>query len=348
VAGKQDDDYQPPREPGWYPDPWSATGTGERYFDGKKWGTSERPLARHTAVDIDLGRGTSKRGAGGARRGAGAGGARGRIRRAVRPTLVILGLLSVGWLLTRFSHNGSGTTQIVVPASTVPARATDHPPPSNEEAARPLGVPAATPAGPGKYEVIRTQPDAPNTPVAYDPCRPIHYVINPARAPRDAAALVQAAFARLQTATGLHFVDDGATSEPPRKARPLYQPGRYNTTRWAPVLIAWSNENAYPDLAGYVAGESGSAPVYAKANRLVYVTGQVVLDYQDLSIAKVPDRSEARAVIMHELGHLVGLDHTSDRSQLMFSEAEFNVRTYGAGDLRGLALLGTQACYPGV
>src|SRR5437763_9479857 len=38
-----------PDVPGWYADPWSATGTGERYFDGKRWGTTERPLGRHTA-----------------------------------------------------------------------------------------------------------------------------------------------------------------------------------------------------------------------------------------------------------------------------------------------------------
>ena len=36
------DQYQPDA-PGWYPDPWSATGGGERYFDGKRWGTNERP-----------------------------------------------------------------------------------------------------------------------------------------------------------------------------------------------------------------------------------------------------------------------------------------------------------------
>lgn len=32
----------PPSEPGWYPDPFSATGTGERYFDGKKWTSNDR------------------------------------------------------------------------------------------------------------------------------------------------------------------------------------------------------------------------------------------------------------------------------------------------------------------
>jgi hypothetical protein len=347
VAGKRDDGYEAPREPGWYADPWSATGTGERYFDGKKWGSTDRPLARHSPVEVDLGRSTFKRGAGSGANTSTVGGTRGRIRRAVRPMLVILGLLSVGWLLTRFQHNESSTAQ-VIPGSSVPARDTTRPPASSEEAAQPLGTPAPTPTGPGKYEIIRSQPDSPTTPVAYDPCRPVHYVINPAHAPRDGAALVRDAFARLQTATGLHFIDDGTTSEPPKKQRRSYQPGRYNTTRWAPVLIAWSDENTYPDLSGYVAGEGGSAVVLTKANRLVYVTGEVVLDYQDLSVTKLPDRRQVRATLMHELGHVVGLDHTSDRTQLMFSEAEFNVQTYGAGDLRGLALLGKQACYPDV
>ena len=47
MAGGKDDPTQP-SEPGWYEDPFSATGTGERYWDGKKWGTNERPLGRHS------------------------------------------------------------------------------------------------------------------------------------------------------------------------------------------------------------------------------------------------------------------------------------------------------------
>ena len=52
--------------------------------------------------------------------------------------------------------------------------------------------------------------------------------------------------------------------------------------------------------------------------------------------------------MLHEFGHLVGLDHTADKHEIMFSEADFNVRDYGIGDLRGLALLGTQPCDPGI
>lgn len=50
--------------------------------------------------------------------------------------------------------------------------------------------------------------------------------------------------------------------------------------------------------------------------------------------------------MLHELGHLVGLDHTADRHEMVFSESDYEVTDYGPGDRRGLALLGTQGCHP--
>jgi hypothetical protein len=41
-----------PREPGWYPDPFSATGDGERYFDGRGGGTPGGPPPRHTVTEL--------------------------------------------------------------------------------------------------------------------------------------------------------------------------------------------------------------------------------------------------------------------------------------------------------
>ena len=323
-----------PRAAGWYPDPWSATGEGERYFDGKRWGTNEKPFGRHTTAGIQPTRRAARSVSGRARN--------------LAPFLVFVVLVAAVWGIPKLrgSHHGNtALPELSTPPTTV---APDTPPPSSEEAARPLGAPAAVPSGPGKFEVENDQPGAPAVPVAWDPCRPIHFVVNPAGAPPDGAPLIRAAIARLQTATGLHFVNDGPTKEKTSKNRKPYQPARYNSTRWAPVLFGWSDETASPSLAGYIAGVAQPDAVYASRDRLVYVTGQVTLDRQQLSPARVPDRGVVRAIILHELGHLVGLDHTSDRGQIMFSEAEFNVRDYAPGDLRGLARLGTQACFPGV
>ena len=57
----------------------------------------------------------------------------------------------------------------------------------------------------------------------------------------------------VMTATGLVFVNEGTTDEAWTKDREPYQPDRYGE-RWAPALIAWSDEGQVPGLAGYIAG----------------------------------------------------------------------------------------------
>lgn len=48
---------------------------------------------------------------------------------------------------------------------------------------------------------------------------------------------------------------------------------------------------------------------------------------------------------MHELAHVVGLDHVDDPTQLMYAENSGQL-DFGAGDRAGLALLGTGECVP--
>jgi hypothetical protein len=50
-----------------------------------------------------------------------------------------------------------------------------------------------------------------------------------------------------------------------------------------------------------------------------------------------------RAVILHELGHLVGLGHVADPNQLM-SETNYGLHDFGPGDQEGLARLGGGTC----
>ena len=228
-----------------------------------------------------------------------------------------------------------------------PVAAADAPSPGVEAADDPLGAPPPAPVGGGAYAFTAVQDDG-VTPVAYDPCRPVHYVVRPANTPFGAEQLVPEAVARLSAVTGLQFVFDGTTDEAPSQQRALFQPDRYGD-RWAPLLITWDTVAENADLAADVAGLGGSAPVRLGDGPLVYVSGSVALDAaQFVDILAQPGGAEvARGIVLHELAHAVGLGHVSDPTQLMYPSSS-GVFDFAAGDLAGLARLGAGACESGL
>jgi hypothetical protein len=106
-----------------------------------------------------------------------------------------------------------------------------------------------------------------------------------------------------------------------------------------PVLIAWSDPEHVDGLAGNVAGRGGSVAV-GEGSEQRYVTGQVALDGPDLA-----DHSEEErfAVVLHELGHLVGLGHVDDPAELMHPSGG-DMTGWGPGDRYGLSALGSAGC----
>jgi hypothetical protein len=153
---------------------------------------------------------------------------------------------------------------------------------------------------------------------------------------------------RIQAATGISFVWDGPTTEVPENGRQALQP-RYGNG-WAPLLIAWSTpglSNVLP--GGGVLGEGGATWMsQGPGTNGVYVTGVVDVD----AVASAPlapgfgGGLTMGDLLLHELGHVVGLGHTSDTNQVMFPDILPRPHAgYGPGDLTGLAHLGTsQGC----
>ncbi len=187
--------------------------------------------------------------------------------------------------------------------------------------------------------------DEVGNPVGYDPCRPVRYVVRPDGAPASGQVLVEEAIAIVAAATGLVFEDAGTTDEPPALDRALIQPDRYGEG-WAPVLLAWSDESSFPELAGQVAGMGGSAAVPGSDGQGQWLAaGRVVLDTADITamLARPDGHAQARAIVVHELAHVLGLDHVDDPTELMHPVSA--ARTdLGPGDREGLALLGQAAC----
>lgn len=232
-------------------------------------------------------------------------------------------------------------------SSAVASSSSGRPAASAEESSHPLGSPADAPIGSEGFAFLATQPTSAK-PVAYDPCRPIHLVVNGRTAPPQGDLALQGAVAHVSAATGLEFIFDGATTESPTADRGAYQPSRYGD-RWAPVLVAWTDPVESTDLAGPVTGEAGSQSV--KLDRgAVYVSGMVRLDGPELAeVAGGPGGAAiVQAIIEHELGHLVGLDHVQDGNQLMYPTTDGHVTDYADGDRRGLHQLGQGACFPDI
>ncbi|HWC24634.1 MAG TPA: matrixin family metalloprotease [Flexivirga sp.] len=221
------------------------------------------------------------------------------------------------------------------------------PPVPPDAGERPLGAPPAQNSSSGGFAFLRTVGDSGGSrPVAWDPCRPIHLVVNGAAAPRGSDQLLREATAQVSSATGLQFVFDGPTTEAPSRDRAPQDNDRYGN-RWSPVLVAWTDPAVVPDLAGSVAGLAGpeEAPYYV-ASQEHWVSGRVNLDGPDLAeVLKRPGGwGRARAVVMHELGHLVGMAHVHEPTELMYPEATAQT-AFGPGDQEGLRQLGLGPCF---
>ena len=206
--------------------------------------------------------------------------------------------------------------------------------------------PAPPPGGgsAASYAFARTQTVPAGAPVTYNPCRSIDVVVNDDWAPDGTQGIVTEALQRVHDVTGLTFTYRGYTS-----VRPDSDEWRSQTQfglGYPPVLIAWSSEDETPRLDGDVVGVGGSSAVTNPGTgHEHYVTGSVALDSEALGdmLGRRHGRELVRAVVLHELGHVVGLTHVDDPTQLMYHD-NVGATDFGAGDLAGLRALGKGPC----
>jgi hypothetical protein len=192
--------------------------------------------------------------------------------------------------------------------------------------------------GPGFQFLDRTDE---GVPTRWNPCEPIRYVVNASLAPQGSIADVHEAVSRISAATGIAFEYEGPTDEEATPYREMFQPDRYGD-RWAPVLIAWADpdDTDIPfERNDHVA--AGVAVPVIPHTRLedIYVSGWVALNADDPNPPGFSTAGEQGPVILHELGHLMGLGHVKTVGELMHPSGG-GVVDLGPGDLEGLKQLG--------
>lgn len=194
----------------------------------------------------------------------------------------------------------------------------------------------------GEYSFLET---IAGSPVRWDPCAPIHYVVNLTNAPSGSLVDVQAAVATISAATGIRFIYDGPSDEVPEPGRLSYQPDRY-PGGWAPVLIAWvdpatSGFTFKNDKNGRTAIGIGG-PLLPSSGPPQFVSGFVVLNDREGYPEGFGSPYLQGSTILHELGHVLGLGHVKAQGELM-EFAGGGMSTFGPGDLEGLKKLGRPA-----
>jgi hypothetical protein len=185
-------------------------------------------------------------------------------------------------------------------------------------------------------------------PVRWNPCDPISYAVNTAGASSSIRSDLREALGRVTRATGVEFESAGTTEETFFRA---YNRMRYQgVVKKAELILIWIDHEGYEailqrlqDPRPSIAFAKTMAGLYADRDQ--YFGGIIVMDADATSGRGFGYRYAHGSVLLHELGHIMGLDHVKDPDQLMYSgrHPNFGLHGFGAGDLEGLRRLGADA-----
>jgi hypothetical protein len=169
--------------------------------------------------------------------------------------------------------------------------------------------------------------------VRWDACGPIDWKLRRGPGPENAGEVAAQALQQLSDATGLSFRYAGETAE-------VVDLGVDHTERT--IYIAWATPDEVPGLEGSVAGEGGPSYSYSAGpgadSEPRPTAGSAVIDASAGLAPGFDGGASEGAVLLHELGHVMGLAHVDDPERLMYPSTVFQLPgAYQPGDLAALA-----------
>ena len=197
----------------------------------------------------------------------------------------------------------------------------------------------------GSSKSYRINPDK----ARWNPCAPIPYKVNLGRTTAGALKDVKTAIKMIEKASGLDFAYKGTTSVIPRRG---YGMGFGDPP---PLVVAWARPGEGKGRSNLLSGRNqygigGYASIFeftpeGKPGKQKIVSGYVVLDVVSnrLPAGFGTHSGGARGgLLLHELAHVVGLEHVNDRTQVMYP-LMISRSTLGNGDKAGLKKVGRAA-----
>ncbi len=201
----------------------------------------------------------------------------------------------------------------------------------------------------GEYAFLERSPGGR---VRWNPCQPILYEVNLEHATPGALDDVREAIHRVSDATGIAFEEVGTTVRTvDMQLGRAFQSRIPGEDRYLPLLIEWVPHEHFDFVADTHKAAAFGIPYrgFGDLSR-EYVSGAIAMDAGERLPEGFGERYSRGVILMHELGHVMGLAHVASPDELMWapdvSDApvpDLSLTDWGPGDLEGLRALGLNA-----